>query len=51
VLIACQRHFAGLPPDIAFDVRAHEAVGSAAEPGAGGGPVSLATFLVPHVFA
>jgi len=44
VLIACQRHFAGLPPDIAFDVRAH---GASAEAGPA---VSTATFLVPHVF-
>jgi hypothetical protein len=40
VLIACQRHFAGLPPDVAFDVRTHTADGDA--------PVQ--TFLVPHVF-
>jgi hypothetical protein len=40
VLIACQRHFASLPADVAFDVRAHEASGQ----------VSLATFLVPHAY-
>jgi hypothetical protein len=40
VLIACQRHFANLPPDIVFDVRAHEASGAQ----------SLATFSVPHIF-
>jgi hypothetical protein len=45
VLIACQRHFAGLPPDIAFVVRAHGTAEAGAE------PVSLATFLVPHVFS
>jgi putative zinc finger protein len=40
VLIACQRHFSHLPPDVAFDVRTHDSAGS----------VSQATFVVPHVF-
>jgi len=40
VLIACQRHFAHMPPDIAFDVGAHDRSGQ----------VALSTFLVPHVF-
>jgi hypothetical protein len=40
VLIACQRHFAHLPPDVAFDVRTHDR----------GGGVSQATYVVPHVF-
>lgn len=40
VLIACQRHFAGLPPDVAFDVRVHEQNGRTLE----------ATYSVPHVF-
>jgi hypothetical protein len=40
ILIACQRHFASLPPDVAFDVRAHEP----------SGPAPLARFMVPHVF-
>ena len=41
VLIACQRHFALMPPDIVFDVHAHDEAGA----------VSTATFVVPHVFA
>jgi hypothetical protein len=41
VLVACQRHFSSLPPDIAFDVRAHDPSGR----------VSLTTFTVPHRFS
>lgn len=40
VLIACQRHFADLPRDVAFDVRIHEQSGRTIE----------ATYLVPHLF-
>jgi hypothetical protein len=40
VLIACQRHFALFPPDIVFEVRAHEPSGAS----------TTATFIVPHVF-
>ncbi len=40
VLIACQRHFASMPPNVAFEVRVHEPTG-AREP---------VTFLVPHTF-
>ena len=40
VLIACQRHFADLPGDVAFDVRIHEQDGRTIE----------ATYLVPHLF-
>jgi hypothetical protein len=40
VLIACQRHFAHLPPDVTFDVRAY----------VGPDQRSAATFIVPHVF-
>lgn len=42
VLIACQRHFAALPADVAFDVRA------LAE---GDAELTRARYLVPHVFA
>ncbi len=38
VLIACQRHFASLPPDIAIDVRVHRRDASP----------TVATYLVPH---
>ena len=41
VLIACQRHFAAYPPDIAIDVRIHRGAQSP----------ELATFIIPHVFA
>ena len=41
VLVACQRHFSSLPPDVVFDVRAHDPAGG----------VSLTTFTVPHVFS
>ncbi len=40
VLIACQRHFAFLPPDIQFDVEVH----------APGAPVVVATYRIPHLF-
>ncbi len=40
VLIACQRHFAHLPGDVAFDVRIHEQDGRTIE----------ATYLVPHLY-
>jgi hypothetical protein len=40
VLVACQRHFSSFPPDVAFEVRAHDPSGR----------VSLTTFRVPHVF-
>jgi len=40
VLIACQKHFAGLPPDVVFEVKAH---GPSA-------PTSVAHFYVPHLF-
>jgi Putative zinc-finger len=40
VRIACQRHFANLPRDVLFDVRAHEPSGA----------ITLTTFAVPHVF-
>lgn len=41
VLIACQRHFAALPPDVAFDVRVYR-TGAAAP--------SMSTYLIPHLF-
>lgn len=41
VLIACQRHFVAYPPDIVFDVRAHEPSGG----------TSTARFVVPHLFS
>ena len=40
VMIACQRHFAQMPPDVVFDVRAHDDAGQ----------VTNATFVVPHRF-
>jgi hypothetical protein len=40
ILIACQRHFAALPPDIVFDVRAIEASGAE----------RTAVYSIPHVF-
>jgi hypothetical protein len=40
VLIACQRHFAALPPDVAFEVSVFEPDGR----------TSAASFMVPHVF-
>jgi hypothetical protein len=42
VLIACQRHFRGFPPDLAFDVRAYDATGAAL--------FEARTYLIPHVF-
>jgi hypothetical protein len=41
VLVACQRHFSSFPPDVVFDVRAHNPSGG----------VALTTFTVPHVFS
>lgn len=41
VMIACQRHFEALPPDIVFDVRVHRA---GVEP-------AVSTYLVPHHYA
>ena len=41
VLIACQRHYAVFPRDIAVDVRVYRAAG---EP-------DLATYSIPHIFA
>ncbi|HWZ92381.1 MAG TPA: zf-HC2 domain-containing protein [Polyangiaceae bacterium] len=40
VLIACQRHFAALPPDVLFEVRAVSASGAE----------QSAIYLVPHVY-
>jgi hypothetical protein len=40
VLVACQRHFAALPPNIVFEVRARGPMGE--------GPV--ARYVVPHTF-
>lgn len=40
VLIACQRHFAKLPPDTVFEVRAVEASGAE----------HLAVYTIPHLF-
>jgi hypothetical protein len=40
IRIACQRHFASLPPGIRFDVRVHEA----------GAPPQVATYLLPRTF-
>lgn len=40
VVIACQRHFSEMPPDITFDVSAEDSAGR----------VSRATYYVPHVF-
>lgn len=39
VYIACQRHFAHLPPDVVFDVRVHGPTG-----------ITAARYFVPHVF-
>jgi hypothetical protein len=41
VLIACQRHFAAFPSDIAIDVRVHRKSGAP----------TVSTYLVPHVWA
>ncbi len=41
VLIACQRHFAALPPDVAFDVRVHRR---------GSTQSTVASYFTPHVF-
>jgi hypothetical protein len=40
VLIACQRHFAAMPPDVLFEVHAVSASGAE----------QSAVYLVPHVF-
>jgi len=40
ILIACQRHFASLPPDILFEVRAIETSGAE----------RTAVYAIPHVF-
>jgi hypothetical protein len=40
VLIACQRHFATMPPDTVFEVRVIEASGSE----------RMAVYTIPHVF-
>lgn len=40
VLIACQRHFASLPPDVVMEVRAVEASGAE----------HRAVYTIPHVF-
>jgi hypothetical protein len=40
VLIACQRHFSELPPDVVFEVSVIE----------GGVARSSATYLIPHIF-
>jgi hypothetical protein len=41
ILVACQRHFAALPPDVVFEVRARTRSGGE----------RVTSFLVPHVFA
>jgi len=41
VLIACQRHFAFMPPDIVFDVRTID----------GSGARTAGTFVIPHHFS
>lgn len=41
VLVACQRHFAELPPDVVFDVQVHRE---------GGARDEVATYVIPHVF-
>lgn len=41
ILVACQRHFGMLPPDVVFDVRAIRAKS----------PPTTARFVVPHLFA
>lgn len=40
VLIACQKHFAALPHDVAFDVRVHREAA----------PPTLTTYSIPHEF-
>lgn len=40
VLIACQRHYASMPPDTVFEVRAIDATGNERK----------AEYLIPHVF-
>jgi hypothetical protein len=40
LLVACQRHFATLPPNVVFETRVHRATG----------PDRVARYTVPHVF-
>ena len=40
VLIACQRHFSEMPPDVVFEVSVFEA----------GAIKSSATYVIPHIF-
>ena len=40
VLIACQRHFAGMPPNIVAEVRMRDALGAE----------QVARYLIPHVY-
>ena len=40
VLVACQRHFSEMPPDVVFEVSVIEA----------GAIKSSATYVVPHIF-
>jgi anti-sigma factor RsiW len=40
VLIACQKHYGDLPPDIVFDVRAFDSAGAE----------SVARYSIPHAF-
>ena len=40
VLVACQRHFAALPPNVVFETRVRRA----------DGPDRVARYTVPHVF-
>lgn len=40
ILVSCQRHFAIFPPDVVFEVRAHDRAGG----------VVAARYLVPHAF-
>jgi hypothetical protein len=40
VLVACQRHFAGQPADVAFEIHVHHASGE----------VTRTRYVVPHVF-
>jgi hypothetical protein len=41
VLVACQQHFAELPPDVVFDVRVIPR---------GGPPARDVRYVVPHLF-
>jgi hypothetical protein len=42
VLIACQRHFRGFPPDLTFDVQAYDATGAAL--------FDAQSYSIPHIF-